>query len=112
MADELGNDKLAVVLDRLFARIDNREKLHEMHLALQRIEQRQQQQTLDIEEVRDSVYGNGIPGIKTNVDRLLQDFESRQWRDRLIITGLLLALIGEAVAFIHWSVSINNPVTG
>jgi len=49
-----------------------------------------------VEEVRDSVYGNGSPGLKTRVERLEGQVESLLWWNRATI-GVALTASGALI---------------
>ena len=91
----LASDRHTLALERLSQKIDNRDLLYKIHVDVvaHRGETRSSAATLS--ELAKTVYGNGTPGLKTHVDRLVQDFNDRRWRDRLVIGAVITTLMVE-----------------
>ena len=77
-----GDEDLTKMLDRLMARIDNREVLHRVDVTVTRMEGEQRASNARLEGVAKIIYGNGVPGLKTDVDRLMQEAIGRRWERR------------------------------
>lgn len=54
--------------------------------------------------VEEAINGNGKPGIKTRLDRLEQWIEGRKWAEKLVLTGVIGALL-----LMAWKVLTMHP---
>lgn len=98
---ELVADNVVRALNEVHARLDNREVLHRIDLAVTRIEGEQRASSSRLEATMKTVYGNGVPGLKTDVDRLVQDAVNRKWQTRLLWGVLASAIVGEVILFLN-----------
>lgn len=53
-----------------------------------------------VDDLEDTVYGNGTPGLKTSVTQLQKDVESLVWWFRLVAGAVVVALVSGAVALL------------
>jgi hypothetical protein len=102
-------ERQIAVMERLFARIENREKLHEIHLDLVALRGEQRAANAKLEEMGKTLYGNGTPGLKTHVDRLNQDLSDRKWRERVLWAAVVTALVGELFLLVRPLITGAHP---
>lgn len=69
---------------RVLAKLDASDKLHQIHLDLVALRGETRASGLSLETMAKIVYGNGTPGLRTHVDRLVQAEADRKWRDRML----------------------------
>jgi hypothetical protein len=69
---------------RLFAKLDTRDMLHAIHLDVVALRGETRTSTTSLDAMSKLVHGNGTPGLRTHVDRLIQEAADRRWRDRML----------------------------
>lgn len=112
MSDEtprLADDRVPEVLERLFRRVDASDRLHGIHLDVVALRGEVRAGNVTLEGVTKTVYGNGTPGLKTDVDRLVQDLLDRRWRDRALWAVVLTTLSGVVLLLIQTFVIGGKP---
>lgn len=98
---KLTADRTVAVMERIFAKIENREKLHAIHLDVVALRGEARATTTSVDLMSKTVYGNGTPGLKTHVDRLVQDLIDRRWRERVLWGVVLTTLSGVVMLLIQ-----------
>ena len=55
----------------------------------------------DVEELRDTIYGNGSPGMKTVLTELKKDMSSLIWWYRALVVAVISSWIAMLVSFLR-----------
>lgn len=97
----MGDESVANALDRLNVRFDNREILHRIDKAVLELGGKVEASNTLLGGVAKTVYGNGVPGLKTDVDRLVQVAAAREWERRALWAAVLTALVGEIIVLLN-----------